>query len=273
MAEYMAKVLRRKGFDPLTAILKFGKGNSKLEDIPTISLPAGYSCPFAKDCRSCATRKPVGKKKKTRFIIQDGPNTQFRCSTAIDEALRPVVREARWHNLLALQVATRQGLEATIALIEQSLPPKSKWGVPTRIHVSGDFFNQVYFDAWLEVVRRHADRKFYAYTKALPYWVRRIDKIPRNLKLIASYGGTHDYLIERFGLRSAIVVKSVEEAKALRLSIDHDDSLAYGTDKSFALLVHGQQPEGIWAKAWFALKKLGLAGYGKQKAGTVRANV
>src|SRR6267154_274307 len=142
MTEFMLKTLTKKGFNPHVNTLKFGQGNRKLDSISTLSLPAGHSCPFAKDCRSCTVRKSkTTEGKKSKFGIQDGPFTQFRCYTAIDEALKPVVREARWHNYLLLIATTRKGIEATIKLIEQSLPPKSQWGVPLRIHVAGDFFN------------------------------------------------------------------------------------------------------------------------------------
>lgn len=267
--------------------LKWNQKNRKLDDIPTLSLPAGHSCPFAKDCRSCAVRNPNfnqntgrilhGKKVKhdsRKFIIQDGPQTQFRCYTAIDEVLKPTVRNARWHNFLILKRAVAKGREATVAAIEATLPVAPKWGgPPTRIHVAGDFFSLVYFDAWLEVARRNPGRIFYAYTKALPFWVFRRNSIPSNFRLTASYGGTHDWMIERYGLRSATVVASVEEAIALGLAIDHDDSHAYGDGGSFALLVHGQQPKGSkWARAWSALKKLGMGGYGNHKAGMIKGS-
>ena len=136
--------------------------------------------------------------------------------------------------------------------------------------MAGDFFNQTYFDAWMEIARKNPTRRFYGYTKALPLWVKHLDSIPKNFKLTASYGGTHDHLIGKHNLKFAKVVKSIEEAKILGLPIDHDDSLAYGSNKSFALLLHGQQPAGsIWAKAWSNLKKIGMGGYHRQKNGRV----
>ena len=44
--------------------LKFGSGNSKLApNIFTFSLPAGYSCPGAKECLSRAVKQPEGNYK------------------------------------------------------------------------------------------------------------------------------------------------------------------------------------------------------------------
>ena len=40
-----------------------------------------------------------------------------------------------------------------------------------RIHESGDFWSELYFQAWLEVARQHPNIKFYAYTKQLSYWL------------------------------------------------------------------------------------------------------
>src|SRR5262245_1373686 len=60
-------------------LLKFGQGNAKLPPwVTTFSLPAGWSCPFAKDCRSFADRD-TGK-------VTDGPHTAFRCYKASEEA-------------------------------------------------------------------------------------------------------------------------------------------------------------------------------------------
>ena len=270
MRSLMEKTLKLTGFNPATAKLKFGSTNSKLKDIPTLSLPAGHSCPFAKDCRSCATIKvkrsehTSGKQGKScGFGIQDGPDTQWRCYTAIDEVMRPAVRLARWWNYLTLIWATAQGKQVTFNVITKSLP-EATWGKPTRVHVSGDYFNQIYFDAWMMVAEANPNLVFYSYTKALPRWVKRLNKIPNNFKLVASRGGSHDYLIEKYNLRNVTVVTSAQEARMKGLPIDHDDSHAYGSDRNFALLIHGQQPAGtIFAKAWATLKKMGMGGYGK----------
>ena len=66
-------------------------------------------------------------------------------------------------------------------------------------------------------------------------------------------------------MKFAEIVFSVKEAKQKGLEIDHDDSLAYGSSKSFALLIHGTQPAGSDAgKALSALKKQGLGFYNEE---------
>lgn len=58
---------------------------------------------------------------------------------------------------------------------------------------------------------------------------------------------------------------SLEEALALGLELDHDDSHAYNGEESFALLIHGQQRSGTAAHA--AVRALdGIGSYGKGKA-------
>jgi hypothetical protein len=156
-----------------------------------------------------------------------------------------------------------------VQLILDSLSPFAGF---VRIHVSGDFFSQDYFDAWVEVARCRPETLFYAYTKALPFWVRRKNELPDNFILTASYGGTHDHLIEAYGLRSAKVVFSEEEAASLGLEIDHDDSHAMRPGPSFALLIHGVQPAGTpAAKAVAQLRAQGEYGYGsKAEAARIR---
>jgi len=238
-------------------MLKFNRGNAKLgNDIFTFSLPAGYSCPGARECLSRAGRNGSG--------IQDGLETKFRCFAASAEAQYPAVREQRWYNFDLLKGKTT---EQMVQLIEASLPKKANL---IRVHVSGDFFNESYFDAWMEVARKNPLRTFYAYTKSLHLWVSKLGEIPKNFALNASRGGIHDWLIEAHNLKSAEVVFSEADAKAKGLEIDHDDSHAYKSGKSFALLIHGTQPAGSLAsKAVSALKKLGWTGYNKtNKKGT-----
>ncbi len=147
-------------------------------------------------------------------------------------------------------------------LIEQALIVKRKIKL-VRFHQSGDFFSQAYFDAWLMVAINHPEWIVYGYTKALPYWVKRLHSIPPNFKLVASRGGTHDYLIEMFGLRSVRVVLSEREAKRkCKLPIDHDDTHVWKHNGDFAIVIHGTQPAGSKAgKAWYKIARHGKGGY------------
>ena len=220
----------------------------------TFSLPAGFSCPAALDCMSHADRV-TGR-------ITDGPQTQFRCYAASQESRRANVRESRWRNFELLQATYRdtpnEKSDALASLILASLAHAAgRSGIAAvRIHVSGDFYNRAYFNAWRGVAFSMPRTHFYAYTKAaVPYMAQYPAAMPDNLRLIASRGGRYDHLIDAHNLREARVVYSRDEAIALGLAIDEDDTIAAFGAESFALLIHGTQPKGSHAaKAVSALK-------------------
>ena len=225
--------------------LKISLGNAKIT-YDSVSLPAGHGCPAAEDCLAKANRI-TGK-------ITDGKRTKFRCFAATDEARSTAARRQRWHNFDLLRQC--ETVDEIVELLTMSIRPSY---APFRIHVSGDFYNQMYFDAWIEYARQNPNRIFYAYTKSLNYWVERLGDIPPNLSLTASRGGRFDALIDMYGLKEARVVFSEAEASELGLAIDHDDSHAVENNgQSFALLLHGTQPAGSEAsKALQALKASG----------------
>jgi hypothetical protein len=211
----------------------FTKGNAKVgKDTLTFSLPSGHSCPFAHLC--------LTKADKNTGHITDGPQQEFRCFSASAEAAFPSVRKARWKNWELVQKHLKNGNLAQ--KLSADIPEKTKF---VRIHVAGDFFSQDYFDAWLEVARLRPKTIFYAYTKSLPFWKKRLSTIPHNLRLTASLGGKKDKLAGQLLLPTAQVVLHPKQAKLAKLEIDHDDSLAKTPiRRPFALLIHGTQPKG-----------------------------
>lgn len=257
-----------------TSMLKFSPANNKIHALSkvralkpyladkrkifSLDLLSGWACPYADECLS----KAVVDKATGKRHIKDGPNTQFRCFSASQEVLFTGVYNLRKHNYDLLKACP--DVRTTSNLIADSLPKKT--GI-VRIHVGGDFFNQDYFDAWIWVAKAYPEILFYAYTKSLPYWVARLNDIPPNLVLTASYGGRRDDMIVDHELRHVKVVHTVKQAKAMGLAIDHDDSHAANpkvADKNFALLIHGVQPAGSESsKAVKALK--GKGSYGTRK--------
>lgn len=227
------------------AIRPYLEGNRKVYSFDLLS---GHSCPFSDKCKS-----------KVKFVdgkrtIQDGPNTEFRCFSASQEVLFTNLYNLRAGNFNQMRNAKNSTEMADT--INAAMP--ANLGV-CRIHVGGDFFNAMYFDAWIQVARSNPDRLFYAYTKSVRYWVERMlnNDIPANLILTASYGGLDDDMIEEYRLRSSKVVFSLEQAEELGLEIDHDDSHAADPSKKsndFALLIHGTQPKG--SEASEAIKQL-----------------
>ena len=77
-------------------------------------------------------------------------------------------------------------------LISRSLPSKSKY---FRIHVGGDFFNENYFKAWMNVAKSNKDKIFYAYTKSIPILIKYKDIVPDNFIITCSYGSYNDKII------------------------------------------------------------------------------
>jgi hypothetical protein len=234
--------------------LTFGFGNAKVSNaIATFSLPAGFTCPYAKECLSKAS-KLSGK-------IVDGQHCKFRCWAASQECTFPSVRKSRWNNFNLLK-NQKSNIQSTADLIQRSLP----YGIAMiRIHVSGDYYSESYFLSWLNVALNNPMTVFYGYTKATPLVVKYLKHIPPNFRLIASKGGTHDHLIKEYRLKYAEVVFTTEEARRKGLEIDHDDSHAFMGTQSFALLLHGQQPAGTLAsQALQLLRAQGMGGYNKE---------
>ena len=233
-------------------LLKFKNANGKLKKmakklgliLKTFTLPAGYTCPGAKDCLAYADRK-TGK-------ITDGEETEWRCFMASLEATFPSLRAMVWENLEMIRKALKGGVVACADLICESLPKKFD---VMRVHVGGDYFSREYFMAWCIVAERNPDKVFYSYSKSLAV-IAGIPK-PDNLVLTASRGGKYDDLIDRLAWKEARVVYSEQEAADLGLEIDHDDEHAAFGKKDFALLIHGTQPKGSAAsEALKQIKKL-----------------
>jgi hypothetical protein len=240
-------------FKPME-ILKFSTGNAKLGKRLIFSLPAGYACPNAGVCKTMADRTTG---KIMDLPQENGPSWQdYRCFAAMAET-RPNVRDARWHNWDLIRSVMYQSDDSTreiYELLEHSIgaaqPVKETYKL-LRIHESGDFWTQVYFNAWLEVARNNSHMKFYAYTKSLGMWYEMRRQIPDNMYLTASVGGTLDYILHKYPevfYRVAYVVYTEEQAEEMGLDIDHDDSHCFGS-KSFALLVHNVQRKGSAAQA------------------------
>lgn len=246
--------------------LTFGIGNAKLQDgTYTFSLPAGKTCPGACDCLAHVDEvtKIVDGVSVPAFRLVDGKKQKFRCFAASMEAGRPSVYHSRQKNLRLLREAG--GAEQMADLITASIPTRAQ---TVRVHVGGDFFTADYFIAWMEAARRLPHVLFYAYTKSLHIWTKYSQLVPSNFVLTASRGGRHDHYIDSHGLREAVVVMHTDEAKRLKLKIDHDDNCARNPRlRKFALLIHGQQPAKSAASlAMSRMRAEGVAfGYNKDK--------
>jgi len=90
-----------------------------------------------------------------------------------------------------------------------------------RLHDSGDFYSQMYIDAWMEVIRLNPTIWFYCYTKShhlLP------DDLPANFAVTKSFGGVHDALIDPDNDPHARIFATVKELLAAGY-IDANDEI------------------------------------------------
>jgi len=167
------------------------------------------------------------------------------------EAMSPQLRALVWHNFDILRKAKTRG--QLLEILDANFPKDAD---AIRPGLDGDFFNQNYFDAWMDLARLHPTVRFYAYTKSASYWINHLDAegIPDNFELNYSKGGRLDVLAASRGLKTAEVVNHPEDAAALGLEIDHDESHAINPGGNFALLLHGTQPKDT--KAAKAIKRM-----------------
>lgn len=186
------------------------------------NLPVGHTCPYAVECLVSVNRE-TGKFKND--------SKSFRCYASSAERF-PGVRNSRWTNFEYVKAGNKIELDKKVERV--------------RIHASGDFFSQDYFDMWLDTCRRYPNVEFWAYTKSLPFWVKRLDEIPENLTITASRGGKFDDLIEKHDLKNVRVVDrnlieftsdNTAKVDGVEYLIDFIDDIARRKDvKSFILL-------------------------------------
>ena len=175
------------------------------------NLPTGTTCPFALECKVVVDRQ-TGK-----FDVKKG---QYRCYAASPERF-PGVREHRWRNFEFAKSGGKPIIPSDCTAI--------------RIHASGDFFNQKYFDMWVDIAKENPKIEMWAYTKSIRYWVNRLSEIPNNLILTASYGGKEDYLIDEYNLKNVVVYPNFDAVPNER-PVDNNDDWARKPRINFALL-------------------------------------
>ena len=234
-------------------LFKFGVNNTKLKNTITFSKSSGLTCPAANKCRAIAVINDKGKKSVKRF-----KDTEFTCYSASLEALYPSLYNLTRHNTgLLNEYIKKDDFNGLVECFNVSLNKKRNKNINlVRWNQSGDIYTRFELEALKKVASMNKDLIFYFYTKNLILFGHN-HSIPNNMKVVASYGGKYDYLIDRgYFKRFSKVVFSINEAKILNLPIDTDDTHAY-MDKGangFALLLHGTQEKNT--KASEALKEI-----------------
>ena len=181
------------------------KSNSKLrkDGIVSFGLPAGKTCPFAGECRSfCYAAKGC-----YRFSsIEKAQNKRF------------------------LVTRTKQFVQA---MSDECQP-----GGIVRIHDSGDFYSKAYLDKWVEIATHNPYTYFYAYTKSVQYFLGRT--MPKNFRVIFSFGGKDDHMIDTRRDYHAVIFKdkAALDAAGYADSSESDLVAARGRIRRIGLIAH-----------------------------------
>ena len=128
------------------------KKNSKIGNIPNISLPPVITCPNCKHCSAkCYALKAYRMYPSTKKAWDDNFKEAEKRSDVFFKEIENYLDKKR---------------------------PKY-----FRIHVSGDFFSQAYLNGWKELAKNHPGTKFLAFTKAF-----KLDYtgVPDNLQIVWS---------------------------------------------------------------------------------------
>jgi len=279
-------------------VLTFSTENSKLGgSILTFSLPAGWSCPFAKACEKRVDQhrkmdpdkegtftisKKTGEKIPYKGDVQvnKGKDSEYDCYAANQEMQYDAVRENRWHNFDLLKSAGDANSQADLIVKSLYYQFDTEGEKDTvRIHESGDFYSGEYLQAWINVAKRMPDIKFYAYTKSIPF-VKKLEKeiggLP-NFIITLSEGGHRDKDLGDVDIKEAKVYESPEALFNAGVMLDLDDKLSRekgGKESNFGLLIHGTQEKGekmqtkmrnetfmnYWKYRCKIMRRLGLGG-------------
>jgi len=225
----MFKLSRSSKMKHLAEMLGLKKVN-----VASADLVCGYTCPMADKCKSFANPK-TGK-------VTDAKSCEYRCYGTSLEAAFPAVRNLHWNNFDLVREA--KTTEAMTDILLSAIRPNVK---VLRVHSFGDFFNDNYFYAWVNVAEMRPEISFFAYTKVLPYI--KVSR-PENFSMVYSYGGKMDNLVTDEPVSYVMNTQEDADKKSIPVScVKHpaDDYNFITAGKSFALLLHGVQPKGAMA--------------------------
>jgi hypothetical protein len=138
------------------------------------------------------------------------------------------------HQLLLTTHATH-GLQGVIDILDEAVKKVTKTVAVIRLHDSGDFFKKWYVEAWVEVIKRHPNILFYAYTKSFPMF-KGID-LPSNFRVTYSFGGKWDKKID--GPNSRIFPTLDDRIKAGYVDGNDSDMPAILGEHNIGLVYHG----------------------------------
>lgn len=124
----------------------------------------------------------------------------------------PTAKKAHARNLV-MALDNLDGWKAD--MIQELRHKRYRGGKYVRIHDAGDFYNEEYLRAWIEIAESIPDVTFYAYTKEVSLFKRvAVGLAPANFKWLYSLGGLEDHLVDREVDRHAEVFPTTEALEA-----------------------------------------------------------
>ena len=119
-----------------------------------------------------------------------------------------------------------------------------------RIHDSGDFYNQEYYDKWCAIATMLPHITFYAYTKTvnMDLWTHK----PDNLKITQSLGGKYDDMVNLDMPHSRIFATDEDRVRAGYVDGNVNDVPAIEGLVQIGLVYHGQKKLTDSQKRYFA---------------------
>jgi hypothetical protein len=185
--------------------LKWSFNNSKLgkDKIISFGLPAIKTCPNALKCKAiCYATQGC----YTFRVVQQAKEFNYK--------------QSKQHSFRNKAILDLQRLKAKYI----------------RIHDSGDFYNQKYLDSWIAISKCFPDKVFYAYTKSLHL---DFSKLPSNFKIIQSYGGKLDHLIDTTKSHAKVFTSESEMNNAGYINGNESDMYAVNGTIKIGLVYHG----------------------------------
>jgi len=145
--------------------------------------------------------------------------------------LWPASIAARAHNLALSQNPN------FVALMIEDLARFRKVDT-VRVHDSGDFYSQGYFDAWCWIARAFPNITFYAYTKSLDL---DLSGAPHNFRVTQSLGGKFDGLVNLGKPHSRIFTSHEDRTAADYVDGNLTDAYAIEGETRIGLVYHGNK--------------------------------
>ena len=182
----------------------------------------------------------------TAFMSEDGKKTcpsaklcAVDCYARAGRYNMPVVKASQARSL---ELAKNSAMFYMVMSHEiRALESRTKGAqLAIRIHDSGDFFSRAYFKAWIGLAQAFPNVVFYGYTKEVK--LVHSEKLPKNMKLVLSYGGKQDHLIWSQDRHSLVFPTREAIREAGYVDATDDDSLAWQSkNHKIGLLYRGRK--------------------------------